>query len=314
MIATLECLAQEVERILLTPEPNDVTWIQVYESRKEKKVTHRTLYRSPIHVGPLLDQQFFQKKSSVILTSPTLTIESDFSFVRERLGIQEAKELSVSSPYNFSDNALLYLAKDMPMPNLGHYTKRLHQSLIELARATKGRMLVLFTSKTQLNNAYRAIGRKLAAQDIIVMAQYMDGPRMQLIERFAEMERGVLLGGYSFWEGIDIPGPALSCLAITRLPFPNPIEPLQVARSRRYRDDFLDYRVPQAILRFRQGFDLLLRSKSDRGVVAILDSRIHTKRYGQTFLDSLPPVNLQVGPLRDLPPLAERWLAEGSRE
>jgi predicted DnaQ family exonuclease/DinG family helicase len=317
-LLALDTLCHETERILLHPDANDVPWIMVRtaesaddEERNEDGVQfHVTLHRSPLTVAPLLKYQLFDQKRTVVLTSATLSTEGSFAYIRERLGIEMASELSLGSPYNFSEQALVYVAHDLPEPNQPHYSSQLHRALVELARATHGRMLVLFTSKSQLNVAYRAISHPLAQENIVVLGQYMDGSRAQLIERFRTMERAVLLGTHSFWEGVDVVGPALSCLVITRLPFPVPTDPLQGARSQVYANPFLDYAVPQAVIRFRQGFGRLLRSTTDRGIVAILDSRLDSKSYGSTFLNSLPPVDLRVGPFRDLPPLAARWLGE----
>ena len=184
------------------------------------------------------------------------------------------------------------------------------QSFSDLAKATEGRMLLLFTSVSQLKNIYRAISPILARDNIVVLGQYMDGPNTQLIERFSTMERAILCGTYFFWEALDIPGPALSCVTMTRLPFPPNTDPLQAARATAYRDPFAEYRIPQTMLRFRQGIDRVIRSHKDRGVIALFDSRLQKKSYGQTFIDSLPNCDLQIGAFRHLPPLAERWLKE----
>ncbi len=311
---TLGTLADEVRRILIRPESNDICWITVREwgneddDEEDDAPSKVTLHRAPINVAALLHERLFAQKRSVILTSATLGAEGSFTYLRERLGLEEAEELSLGSPYDFASQALVYVADDLPEPNQPHYATNLHRALVELARATEGRMLVLFTSKSQLNSAYRAISDPLSHHDIIVLAQYMDGSRTHLLERFRTAERAVLLGTHSFWEGVDIPGPALSCLVITRLPFPVPTDPIQAARAQNYHNAFLDYSLPQTVLRFRQGFGRLLRSTTDRGIVALLDARLDSKSYGDTFLNSLPPVELHVGPFRDLPPLAARWL------
>lgn len=313
--ALLETLCQETQRILLMPEADDVTWLIAQpnggEGEEEGEVAFQiSLCRAPIHVAPLLRERLFEAKRSVILTSATLGTEGGFTFLRERLGIQRAEELSVGSPYDYARQALVYVADDLPEPNQPNYATTLHRALSELAQATEGRMLVLFTSRSQLNATYRAISAPLARDDIIVLGQYLDGTRSHLLERFRTMERAVLLGTHSFWEGVDIPGPALSCLVITRLPFPVPTDPIHAARSESYQNAFLDYMVPQTVIRFRQGVGRLLRTQSDRGIVALLDSRLESKRYGQTFLNSLPPAALHIGRFRDLPPLAQRWLRD----
>ncbi len=302
--------AAEIKRILLEPHANDVGWLTMKagDDDDDDQPGDVAIHRAPISVASLLGERLFALKRSVILTSATLGVEGGFGYLKERLGIPRAEELSVGSPYHFESQVLTYVVDDLPEPNQQNYAQQLQRALVELAKATQGRLLVLFTSKSQLNQSYRAISAPLAREDITVMAQYMDGSRTHLLERFQTIERGVLLGTHSFWEGVDIPGAALSCVAITRLPFPVPNDPIHAARSESYRDSFNDYMVPQAVIRFRQGFGRLIRSEGDRGVVAILDSRLEHKSYGSAFLHSLPPTTLHVGPLRDLPPMAERWL------
>ncbi|MCB0076988.1 MAG: DEAD/DEAH box helicase family protein [Anaerolineales bacterium] len=305
-------LSDEIPRILIAPEENDVVWVRVQEeqnSDEEPSEANLTLHRAPLRVGEMLHDQLFATKASVVLTSATLSIDSSFAYLRERLGLNGTREISLESPYDFPNQALGYVVTDLPEPNQPHYAQQMHNALVDLAIATAGRMLVLFTSKSQLNSAYRAISNRLAQEDIVVLAQYLDGSRTQLLRRFQECERAILLGTHSFWEGIDVPGPSLSCVAITRLPFPVPVDPIQVARARDYDNAFYDYSLPQAVLRFRQGVGRLIRHRTDRGALALLDTRLANKRYGDVFINSLPPVTLEQGPYRDLPPRASRWIA-----
>jgi Rad3-related DNA helicase len=196
----------------------------------------------------------------------------------------------------------------MPEPNDRNYTRMLENTLVALATATGGRMLVLFTSNAALRQAYRAIQEPLEKEEIILLGQGLDGSRRSLVQRFREYPRTVLLGTSSFWEGVDIVGDALSVLVITKLPFAVPTDPIFSARAELFDDAFTNYAVPQAILKFKQGFGRLIRSRDDRGVVAILDRRLLTKRYGQLFLHSLPRCTTRHGKLHDLPPAAARWL------
>lgn len=311
---------QELQRIIVEPDANDICWVSLPPKRDDL-----FLNRAPLHVGLYLSRGLFQTKRSVILTSATLQVESSFEYVRERLGLDRReggashpagaagtrryRELALGSPFDYRQAALVYVPTDLPEPNSPNYAQTLHRALIDLARATRGRMLVLLTSKSQLRGVYRAISDPLANDDIVVLGQYMDGGRRQLLERFKTAERCILLGTQSFWEGVDVPGPALSCLVIARLPFPVPTDPVFSARAETYEDHFLQYAVPQTVIRFRQGFGRLIRSAEDRGVVALLDSRVSTKSYGSIFLNSLPAADIRSGPFRDLPPLAERWLA-----
>ncbi|MDP2976830.1 MAG: helicase C-terminal domain-containing protein, partial [Anaerolineales bacterium] len=177
-----------------------------------------------------------------------------------------------------------------------------------LCTASGGRTLVLFTSYAQLKRTAKAISGPLATQDIIVYEQGEGASPNALLESFRSSERAVLLGTRSFWEGVDVPGEALSVLVIVKLPFAVPTDPLVAARAETFDDPFNEYSLPEAILRFRQGFGRLIRTQSDRGVIAILDRRVLTKKYGRAFLDSLPQCTVRVGSLNELPRAAAKWL------
>jgi DNA polymerase-3 subunit epsilon/ATP-dependent DNA helicase DinG len=183
------------------------------------------------------------------------------------------------------------------------------RGIIELAAALNGRVLGLFTSYTQLRQTAQAIVPRLSLGNITVYDQSDGSSRESLLEGFKSTEKAVLLGTRSFWEGIDIPGESLSALVIVRLPFAVPTDPIFAARSETYSDSFAEYAVPDAILRFRQGFGRLIRTKTDRGVVAIFDSRVLTKSYGASFLEALPECTVQQGPLSLLPDAAKNWLS-----
>ena len=229
--------------------------------------------------------------------------------LRGRLAAEDAYETALGSPFDYESAAMLYLVNDIPEPS----DRRGHQSgvehgLIQLCRATGGRALVLFTSYDQLKRTSRVISPALAKDDILVFEQGEGASPHTLLENFRSAERAVLLGTRSFWEGVDIPGEALSVLVIVKLPFDVPTDPIVAARSETFDDPFLQYSLPEAILRFRQGFGRLIRTQFDRGLVAIFDRRLLTKRYGNLFVDSLPPCTIQTGSLADLPDTASRWL------
>jgi DNA polymerase-3 subunit epsilon/ATP-dependent DNA helicase DinG len=177
-----------------------------------------------------------------------------------------------------------------------------------LFRATKGRALGLFTSYSQLRSTARAIGAPLAQNDITLYVQGQGGSRNQLLENFRTTKRSVLLGTRSFWEGVDVPGEALSCLAIAKLPFNVPSDPVFAARSETFDDPFLEYAIPEAVLRFLQGFGRLIRTTSDRGVVAVFDRRLVSRQYGSVFVDSLPEPTVMRGPTTMLAKAAAQWL------
>jgi DNA polymerase III epsilon subunit family exonuclease len=263
---------------------------------------------APLHVGPLLDQHLFSAKKTVVLTSATLSTDNDFSYIRERLGLNTGKDKQLSSPFDYSQAALIYLPTDMPEPNTAGYQRCLEQALVDLCRASQGRALVLFTSHSAVRTTYRAIQRPLEDAGIMVLGHNIDGSRKQLLERFKSNPRTVLLGTSSFWEGIDVVGDALSVLVIAKLPFAVPSDPIVAARAEGFDDAFNQYSVPNAILRFKQGFGRLIRSRNDRGVVALLDRRILSKRYGQAFIDSLPECTIKRGLVSNMPGTVVDWL------
>jgi DNA polymerase-3 subunit epsilon/ATP-dependent DNA helicase DinG len=268
-----------------------------------------TLTAAPLTVADILEAQLFAQKQTSVLASATLTVEGGFSFMKSRLGLAEAEELMLESPFDYERQSLLYIPNDIPEPNQRGYQQAVEQALIGLCTATGGRTLALFTANSALKQTYNAIQEPLEEQEIAVLGQGIDGSRRSLLERFKEFPRTVLLGTSSFWEGVDVVGDALSVLVIAKLPFSVPNDPIFAARSEQFGDRaFEQFSVPQSILRFKQGFGRLIRSKEDRGIVVCLDRRLLTKKYGQQFLASLPHTRVRTGPLKQLPLLAARFL------
>jgi DNA polymerase-3 subunit epsilon/ATP-dependent DNA helicase DinG len=216
--------------------------------------------------------------------------------------------VTVGSPFDYKGSTLLCLPADVPEPNAPGYQTAVEQSVSGLVRALGGRTLILFTSYAQMKRTAQAIGPALRDAGVEMLTQGMGGSRHQLLETFKKSERTALLGTRSFWEGVDVVGPALSALVLVRLPFAVPSDPIVAARSETFDDPFHNYQVPDAILRFRQGFGRLIRSKTDRGVVLVLDKRVTSKRYGQLFLESLPECTLFRGPMKDVPAQALAWV------
>jgi len=237
-----------------------------------------------------------------------MTAHGEFQYVRNTLSADEADELLLGSPFDYESSTLLYAADDIPEPNAAGYQQALDRGIVQLARATGGRMLVLFTSYTALKKTSQAIGKPLASDEIHVFEQGEGASPNALLESFRSTERAVLLGTRAFWEGVDVPGDALSVVVLTKLPFDVPTDPLIAARSELYEDSFSEYYLPEAILKFRQGFGRLIRTASDRGIVAIFDRRVLTKQYGRLFLESLPQCTTRKGPVSNLPKLASKWL------
>jgi predicted DnaQ family exonuclease/DinG family helicase len=292
-----------VDQILVDPNDDFVYWVSVSQYNQEV-----ALHSAPIHVGQLLSEHLFEAKDCVILTSATLRTDQEFAYIEDRLGMDHPTHVAVDSPFDYQSAVLLYVPKDIPEPNEPYYQKNVEQAIVSLVQATEGRTLVLFTSNSQLNATYRATRALLEKEGIVLLGQGIDGSRRQILESFRTTPRAVLMGTRSFWEGVDVVGKSLSCLIITRLPFAVPDDPILTARSETFEDPFNEYYLPETILRFRQGFGRLIRSKEDYGVVAVLDKRLITKTYGKTLLRSLPPCTARMGPIETLPVLAQRWL------
>jgi predicted DnaQ family exonuclease/DinG family helicase len=286
---------------------NTITWVEVAANSGEV-----SLHAAPLHVGELVRRHLFSAKDSVVLTSATLRTEESFDYMRERLGAWDVSEAAVGSPFDYESSTLFYLPTDIPEPNNTGYQGIVEGTLVALAHATRGRMLVLFTSYSQLKNTANAIRERLAEEDIVVFEQGGGGSRAQLLDGFKTTERSVLMGTRSFWEGVDVTGEKLSCVVIVRLPFAVPNDPIFSARGETYEDAFNQYSLPDAILRFRQGFGRLIRTRTDRGVVVCLDRRVLSKRYGQAFVASLPNCTTMRAPLIQLPQAAASWIDEGN--
>jgi ATP-dependent DNA helicase DinG len=302
-VARLGDMREQINACIAEPSAAAIHWASV--SVRDERVA---LHTAPLHVGNLVQRHLFHAKESVILTSATLTTDRSFEFLRDRLGAWDVDELAVGSPFDFENSTLLYLPTDIPEPSQPYYQKTVEEALLSLCRATGGRALVLFTSYNQLRNTSRAISNRLADDGIVVYQQGAGTSRVQLLENFRTTPRSVLLGTRSFWEGVDVVGQALSALVIVRLPFSVPDDPVFAARSDTFDNPFLEYAVPESILRFRQGFGRLIRTKTDRGVVVVLDKRVLTKSYGPLFLNSLPECTTARASLARLPEAAKRWL------
>lgn len=281
-----------------------VFWIE-----RSPQVGVISLGAAPLDVSELLQAEVFSRARTTVLTSATLTIDGSFEYIVERLGLELAECLALGSPFDHERSTLVYIAEDMPDPNNAGYQAAVNSVLIDLLSATQGRALVLFTSHGALQAAHRAIKQPLERRNVTVLGHRIDGGFRQLVERLRSNTGTVLLGTSSFWEGVDVVGAALSLVIVVKLPFPVPSDPVFEARSELSQDPFNELSVPQAVLRFKQGFGRLIRSATDRGVCVVLDRRIVSRRYGQSFIHSLPPSRVVVGSTFDLPNAAESWLA-----
>lgn len=290
--------------LVFDPSPNQIYWAEIAPNRRSV-----TLEAAPLHIGDLMEKYIWHEKASVTVTSATLTTNGEFEYIRGRLNAFDADEISLGSPFDYETSTLLYLPDNIPEPaERVPHQRAVEQGLINLCRETGGRALALFTSYAQLQRTSQAISGPLADHGIIVYEQGQGASPHALLESFKTTEQAILLGTRAFWEGVDVPGEALSVLAIIKLPFSVPTDPVVAARSETFDQPFYEYSIPEAILTFRQGFGRLIRTREDRGVVVIFDKRVLSKQYGRMFIDSLPPCSVQVGRVEDLPKTAADWL------
>lgn len=306
----LETAGTQLDALVNTPDPNGIYWAEILPDNTGRRgvLDRLVLNAAPLHVGSLVEKHLFLAKQAVIMTSATLRTGGTFDFIRERLRAQDADTLALDSPFDYTQSTLLYLTTDIPEPGQNGHQGQVEQALIRLCIAMGGRTLVLFTAYNQLRATAKVLASALRPHSINVYEQGGGASRRQLLDNFKQAERAVLLGTRSFWEGVDVPGEALSCLAIIRLPFAVPTDPIFAARSEQFEQPFVEYSVPDAVLRFRQGFGRLIRTSHDRGVVAVLDRRVLTKTYGPTFLSSLPACQVHKGPVEEITRVVGDWM------
>jgi ATP-dependent DNA helicase DinG len=281
--------------LLLEPNPDSVRWIDL--TKDSQGQLQPSFHVRPIEVTTVLDEILFAGLRSVTLTSATLSVAGEFKHFCGRTGVglkgsteERFDSLLISSPFDYEKQVWLGIPSDIPEPGRPDHLSALIEAITEAVRLADGRTFALFTSYRSLRQAADGVARRLGPE--FTLLKQGELPRDRLLNLFREGRKVVLFGTDSFWEGVDVRGEALSCVILTRLPFRVPSEPIQLARAERIKasggDAFRDMSVPQAVLRFRQGFGRLIRHRTDRGVVLVLDGRILTRHYGKRFLESLP--------------------------
>ncbi len=296
-------------------ESDFVKWIE-FDSRSPQNIT--TFFAQPATVSEALKEKFFQQKKGVVITSATLTVKQSFDFIIKEMGLNpdSAFKMMIPSPFDYKKQVELFIPEDLPEVNsvsLDEYVAAITEHIISIAEATKGRMLILFTAYDMLKKTYELIKESGYLNDYVMIAQGItSGSRTRLTRNFQRYDKALLLGTSSFWEGVDIPGEDLSCLVMVRLPFSPPDEPLLEAKCKLITNQggnaFSEVSLPEAILRFKQGFGRLIRTSEDRGIIVVFDKRIATTKYGNAFLKSVPPVPVKKGTIDELVNLIHDWL------
>lgn len=297
-------IIQELRECFGDHNPSKVYWVQ-----RSGQLGLISLNGAPLDVSVLLNQYIYANLRTVLLTSATLTVDGSFTFIAEHLGLEDAHTLDLGSPFDHEKTTLVYIPEDMPEPNHPNYSSMLTEILGDTLISTQGRALVLFTSHRALRDARNALKEPLEQHNVIVLGQGVDGSPRNLIERLRSEPGTVVFGTSSFWEGVDVTGDALSMVVITKFPFAVPSDPIFEARSEQYDQPFMELSLPMAVLKFKQGFGRLIRTADDRGVCVILDKRAVSKRYGSSFVQSLPACNVVVGSSYELPEEAATWIA-----
>ncbi len=314
-IADLVALVEMIVDITNAEREHYVYW---YEIPPDGAKLSTRLFAAPLRVGDLLRDDFFPNLRSCIMTSATLAVAEKFTYFLEHAGLtgsvaERVRTLAVQSPFDFDEQAIVGVPAWMPSPKASGFQDAVTELVRDVVLRTRRGTLVLFTSYRQLNDTRRAVQDDFAKNGILLLSQGIDGSRTNLADSFRRDRESVLFGTESFWQGVDVPGDALEMLIIVRLPFSVPSEPLAIAQGELLRsegkDPFLWMSVPEAAIRFRQGFGRLIRSQSDRGVVLILDTRVVTERFGRAFSKSLPTELRQYQSPEDLLGELEEWFA-----
>jgi predicted DnaQ family exonuclease/DinG family helicase len=307
-------LLEALDHLIAAGEENYVYWAEI--PVREDSFDARLL-SAPLNVAQLMRTLVYDRLRAAAHTSATLTVAGRFDYFLGRTGLdlvepERLNTLSVGSPFDFEEQALICVPAYLPTPREAGFLEAVIDSLGGILTASRGGALVLFTSYEMLGRVYQALEEPLSREGLMVLGQGRDGSRTNLLNRFREQKEAVLMGTSSFWEGVDIPGDSLRVLVLIKLPFQVPTDPVVEAHveqlQRAGRDAFYEYLLPEAVIRFRQGFGRLIRRADDHGVVLIMDSRVLSTRYGSTFLRSLPARTWAVSSAGSMESDVRRWL------
>lgn len=294
-----------------------VCWVE--KKNMSSELEDVSLYAVPVEVDKMLYDYLYLQKEKMIFTSATLTIDSKFDYFMDRVGLglvepQRLKKIKLDSPFEYDKQSLLFVVNDLELPESdSEYREGVCDLLKDLVMQTNGRTLVLFTSHKMLKEVYYALKPEVESKGILLLGHAIDGGRNRLVEEFINIDKSVLFGASSFWEGVDIPGVSLSCVVLVKLPFWSPKIPIVEARhealKKQGKNPFQHFTLPEAIIKFKQGVGRLIRKDSDYGVVIVLDKRIIEKEYGINFLRSLPIKNHMKGDKIKMLDTVKRWFA-----
>ncbi len=301
-----ECLyfATKIKYVFGSMGQGSVVWSSVFENEEVVIVS------SPVKIGDILLERLYKTKRSIILTSATLDTfsEKPFEYFANSLALNGFEFHKIPSGYDFKNRSLVILPDEISHPSNREYSSEVVKIVNDIAKKINGRTLVLFTSHAAVRTVYKKLFQPLKESGIELLAQGVTGGRAKILDRFKESKSAVLLGTDSFWEGIDVSGDQLQAVVITKLPFVVPTEPIHYYRQKQYTSGFKKYALPLAILKFRQGFGRLIRSRKDKGVVVVLDSRIKSENYGAMFIKSLPEIGIVECEKSEIGHTAKNWI------
>ena len=284
-----ERLRDELDMIIEQSDSDYVYWAEISTRGRTPRIL---LNATPANVNQMLEDHLFAVKNSVVMTSATLSTNRNFAYFKNRIGIDECRELLAHSPFDFKKQVEIHIPRYMPDPNSSEFVPAVTEKIKHYLKLTHGKAFVLFTSYKMMDEVYDTVAPYLETIGLDTFKQGGELSRTDMLQAFREDTDSVLFGTSSFWEGVDVRGEALSNVIITRLPFEVPTHPVMEARVKQIKEsggnEFFEFSLPEAILRLKQGFGRLIRTQTDNGIVAILDPRIRTRNYGKQFLDSLP--------------------------